>query len=313
MLDFSSPLYALAPLAGYTDLPFRSVAKQFGVDLTVSEMISANALCFENKKTLHMLKKSPLETPYAVQIAGSNPEVIRQAVEIINQQEGVDVIDLNCGCPAPKIVNNLSGSSLLTDLLSMSKAIETIKKHSKKPYTSVKIRLGFNEKNHLEIGKICQESGADFIAVHGRTRAGRYKAAVDYNAIGEIKASLCIPVIANGDIDSPQKAKWVLDYTNADGVMVGRAAMGRPWIFHQMKSNETTPSIALIREVVLAHFHAMIEHYGEYGAVLFRKHLHTYSKAGYKSASSFRDKVNHTQDVDAMRQLIVDFFTEQQG
>ncbi|HHO42328.1 MAG TPA: tRNA-dihydrouridine synthase [Epsilonproteobacteria bacterium] len=313
MLDFSTPLYALAPLAGYTDLPFRSVAKQFGVDLTVSEMISANALTFQNKKTLHMLKKDPLETPYAVQIAGSNPDVIRQAVEIINSHDGIDAIDLNCGCPAPKIVNNLSGSSLLTDLPSMAKAIATIKHYSKKPYTSVKIRLGFHEKNHLEIAKICQESGADFIAVHGRTRSGKFKSQVDYDAIGEIKALLKIPVIANGDIDSPQKAKWVLEYTKADGVMIGRGAIGKPWIFHQMKTNQEDVSVDLVREVVLAHFDAMIQHYGEYGAILFRKHLHTYSKAGYRGASDFRNKVNHVQDSNEMKRLILDFFTDPQG
>jgi tRNA-dihydrouridine synthase B len=309
-LDFSEPLYALAPLAGFTDLPFRSVVKKFGVDLTVSEMISSNALVHNSKKTYKMLEKSPVEDPYSIQIAGSDLEVIRRAVEIINEQEGVSVIDLNCGCPAPKVVNNLQGSSLLTDLPQMGKVIETIKKYSNKEYMSVKFRLGFNEKNHVEIAKLCEASGADFIAVHGRTRAGRYKAPVDYDAIREVKESVSIPVIANGDIDSPSKAQWVLDYTSADGVMIGRAAVGKPWIFKQIKEGMEQPSSALIKEVVLEHFDQMIDYYDKYGAIIFRKNLHSYSKAGYKGASLFRDRVNRIEDPLEMREMVEEFFSQ---
>ncbi len=308
-IDFSKPLYVLAPLAGYTDLPFRSVVKKFGADLTVSEMISSNALAHINAKTTKMLQKSPLESPYAVQIAGSNPDVIRSAIAVINEHEGIDIVDLNCGCPAPKIVNNLSGSSLLTDLKAMAKAIETIKKYSNKEYTSVKIRLGFNEKNHSEIARVCEESGADFIAVHGRTRSGRFKSEVDYDAIGEIKAMLKIPVIANGDIDSALKAEQVLAHTQCDGVMVGRGAMGKPWIFHQMKSGSDSLDLSIVKDIVLEHFEQMIAHYGTYGTVLFRKHLHTYSKIGLPEASAFRDKVNKSDDPAIMRALIESFFT----
>jgi tRNA-dihydrouridine synthase B len=308
-IDFSKPLYVLAPLAGYTDLPFRSVVKKFGADLTVSEMISSNALAYANEKTTKMLQKSPLESPYAVQIAGSNPDVIKSAVEVINAYDGVDIIDLNCGCPAPKIVSNLAGSSLLTDLKVMAKAIETIKKYSNKEYTSVKIRLGFNEKNHIEIAKICEDSGADFIAVHGRTRSGRFKSEVDYDAIGEIKSILNIPVIANGDIDNAKKAKWVLEHTECDGVMVGRAAMGKPWIFHQMKSGSDTLDFEIVKDVILEHFDQMIKHYGDYGAILFRKHLHTYSKLGLADASAFRDQVNKINNPLCMKELITSFFT----
>lgn len=311
MLDFSKPLYVLAPLAGYTDLPFRSLVKQFGVDLTVSEMISANALVHNSRKTLHMLKKSPLETPYSVQIAGSNPDVIRDATLILNDFDYIDVIDLNCGCPAPKIVNNLSGSSLLSDLPAMGKAIETIKKYSNKPYTSVKIRLGFNEKNHLEIAKVCEQSGADFIAVHGRTRSGRFKSQVDYDAIAEIKSSVHIPVIANGDIDSVEKSNWVLEHTKCNGIMIGRAAVGKPWIFSQIKGLDDIDEKELIQKAVVEHFHQMISHYGDYGAIMFRKHLHTYSKAGYMNATAFRDKVNREDDPAAMLELIKSFFGNQ--
>ena len=309
-LDFSKPLYALAPLAGFTDMPFRSVVKKFGVDLTVSEMISSNALIHNSKKTYRMLEKAPNENPYAVQIAGSDLDVIKRAVEIINERDDVTAIDLNCGCPAPKVVNNLQGSSLLTDLPQMAKVIETIKKYSNKEYTSVKFRLGFNEKNHEEIARICQESGADYIAVHGRTRAGRYKAAVDYDAIAQVKQAVSIPVLANGDIDSPAKAKWVLEHTGADGIMIGRAAVGKPWIFKQIKENMEEATPELIKEVVLEHFDQMIEHYGKYGAIVFRKNLHSYSKAGYQGASAFKNDVNRIEDPKEMREVVEAFFSQ---
>ncbi len=309
-LDFSKPLYALAPLAGFTDLPFRSVVKKFGADLTVSEMISSNALIHNSKKTYRMLERAPCEDPYSIQIAGSDLEVIRRAVEIINTQEGVNAIDLNCGCPAPKVVNNLQGSSLLSDLPQMARVIETIKKYSNKPYTSMKMRLGFNKKNHVEIAKIAEASGVDYIAVHGRTRAGRYKAAVDYDAIREIKEAVSIPVIANGDIDSAKKAQWVLEYTGADGIMIGRAAVKEPWIFAQIKEGMERPSSALIKEVVLEHYDQMISYYDHYGAIIFRKNLHGYSKAGYQGASAFRDIINRIEDPKEMREVIESFFSQ---
>lgn len=308
ILDFSKPLYVLAPLAGFSDLPFRSVVKKFGVDLTVSEMISSNALAYGSAKTEKMLRKSPLESPYSIQIAGSDPEILKRALDVINPLEGVDIVDLNCGCPVPKVVNNLQGSALLSDLDRMGRAIETIKKHSQKRYTSVKIRLGFSEKRHVEIARVCEEAGADFITVHGRTRSGRFKAPVDYDAIAEVKRALKIPVIANGDIDSPQKARWVLEHTSCDGIMIGRAAIGRPWIFRMIKEgrDEVTPD--MVAEAVLEHFESMIEYYGAYGAILFRKHLHTYSRLGYEGAGSFRNRINRITDVDEMRREIEEFF-----
>lgn len=305
-LDFSKPLYALAPLAGFTDLPFRAVVSKFGVDLTVSEMISANSLVYKSKKTLKMLEKHPLEKNFVIQIAGSDPIIIQKAVEHINSLEGVVGIDLNCGCPAPKVVNNLQGSSLLTDLPKMAKVIETIKKYSNKEFTSVKMRLGFNEKNHLEIAKIVQESGADYLAIHGRTRAGRYKAPVDFNAIKEIKEILKIPIIANGDITSREKALNVLDETKSDGIMIGRGAVGKPWIFQEIKSDSKDVNI---KEIILEHFNQMIAHYGEYGAILFRKHLHTYSK-DFNEASAFRNRINYISNVDEMQKVIEVFFSQ---
>ena len=308
VLDFSKPLYVLAPLAGLTDLPFRSVVKKFGANLTVSEMISANALVHNSKKSLKMVKKSPFETPYSVQIAGSNESVIKGAVEVLNEISGIDIIDLNCGCPVPKVVSHGSGSSLLKDLKKMGQIIKTIKDTSKKSMTSVKIRIGFQEKKPVEIAKVCEANGADFIAVHGRTRVDKFKGEVDYDAIRQIKNAISIPVIANGDIASYEKANWVLEFTGANGVMIGRGAIGNPWIFYQLKYGKKEIDSKLKKEIILDHFNQMIEFYGDYGVVLFRKHLHAYSKAGYKGASEFRDRVNRISNSNEMRELIGEFF-----
>jgi tRNA-dihydrouridine synthase B len=306
-LSFDKPIYVLAPLAGFTDLPFRSVVKKFGADLTVSEMLSSNALAHGSEKTMHMLEKSDLEDPYSVQISGSNVDIVKQAVEILNEQDGIDILDLNCGCPVPKVVGHGSGSSLLLDLPLMGNIIKVIKDTSNKSMTSVKIRLGFEKKNHIEIAKMVEGSGADFIAVHGRTRAGKFKAAVDYDAIAEIKKAVNIPVIANGDIDSYEKAQWVLEHTGADGVMIGRGAVGAPWIFHQLRTGEADISVTLKHEIIMEHFDKMIEFYGEFGSTMFRKHTHTYSK-GYKGASLLRNDINTITDVVAFRDILDNFF-----
>jgi len=308
-LDFSKPLYVLAPLAGYTDLPFRGVVKKFGADLTVSEMLSSNALAYGSQKTLKMLERSPNEDPYSVQIAGADTEIVRRAVEVLNEQENIDIIDLNCGCPVPKVVSHGSGSSLLKDLPLMGRIIETIKATSNKPLTSVKIRLGFAEKNHVEIAKLVEASGADFLAVHGRTRAGKFKAEVDYDAIAEIKQTVSIPVIANGDIDSFEKAQWVLEHTKADGVMIGRGAVGAPWIFHQLRTGSAAIDPLVRHEIIMEHFERMVAFYGPRGVPMFRKHIHTYSK-GYAGASALRNDVNRIDDVDTFRALIDAFFKE---
>ncbi|QOP41421.1 tRNA dihydrouridine synthase DusB [Sulfurimonas marina] len=306
-ISFEKPIYVLAPLAGFTDLPFRSVVKKFGADLTVSEMLSSNALAHGSKKTLHMIEKSPLEDPYSVQIAGADTNIVRQAVEVLNEQEGIDIIDLNCGCPVPKVVGHGSGSSLLLDLPLMGDIIKTIKDTSNKSMTSVKIRLGFEEKNHVDIAKIVEDSGADFLAVHGRTRAGKFKAPVDYDAIAEIKKAVNIPVIANGDIDSFEKAQWVLEHTGADGVMIGRGAVGAPWIFHQLKTGNEHIDLSLKHEIIMEHYDKMIEFYGAHGVAMFRKHTHTYSK-GYRGASALRNQVNTIVDIQEYRDVIDEFF-----
>ncbi len=306
-LSFDKPIYVLAPLAGFTDLPFRSVAKKFGADLTVSEMLSSNALVHNSKKTLHMLKKSPIEDPYSAQISGSSVDIVKGAVEILNEYDGIDIIDLNCGCPVPKVVGHGSGSSLLLDLPLMGSIIRTIKDTSNKNMTSVKVRLGFEKKNHIDIAKMVEDSGADFIAVHGRTRAGKFKAEVDYDAIKEMKEVVSIPVIANGDIDSYDKAKWVLEHTGTDGVMIGRGAVGAPWIFHQLRSGEKDISNSIKHEIIMEHYDKMIEFYGSHGVAMFRKHTHTYTK-GYRGASKLRDEVNRISDIKEYRDVIDQFF-----
>ena len=306
-LNFSRPLLVLAPLAGYTDLPFRSVVKKFDADLTISEMISSNALVYNSKKTMKMLEKSPNEDPYIVQIAGNNPDIIKAAVEIINDIDGIDGIDLNCGCPAPKVFSHGSGSNLLGDLPRLEKILTTIKLTSKKEYTTAKVRIGVEEKIPLEIGKTVEGCGADMISVHGRTKKGAYKAPVDYEAIKIIKENVSIPVIANGDIKDFRKAKEVLEYTKANGVMIGRGAIGKPWIFYQIRHELDDIEQTKKKEIILEHFNQMIKFYETYGAIMFRKHLHTYSK-GYEGASEFRDSVNRIDDPELMREAITNFF-----
>lgn len=309
ILDFSRPLVVLAPLAGYTDLPFRAVAKKFGADLTISEMISSNALAYANERTLKMVEKATNETPYIVQISGSKPEMIRMAVEKLNEIDGIDGIDLNCGCPAPKVFHHGSGSNLLGDLPRLQEILKTIKKYSTKQYTTVKVRIGVNEKIPYDIARAVEDAGADMISVHGRTKVGAYKSEVDYDAIKTIKDAVRIPVIANGDITSYQKAKDVLAYTGANGVMIGRGAVGNPWIFHQIATGEEFVSSTLKKEIIKEHYESMIAHYGYHGMVMFRKHLHTYSK-GIDGASDFRQKVNFIIDINEMRETIELFFPE---
>ncbi|PHO08680.1 tRNA dihydrouridine synthase DusB [Malaciobacter canalis] len=306
-IDFSQPLMVLAPLAGYTDLPFRRVVKKFGADLTISEMISSNALVYKSEKTLKMIEKSPTEDPYFVQIAGNKPELVRDAVEILNDIDGIDGIDLNCGCPAPKVFNHGSGSNLLGDLKKLEEILSTVKKYNKKRYTTAKVRLGVNEKIPVEIGKVVEACGVDFVSVHGRTRAGKYKAPVDYDAIKAMKDAINIPVIANGDIKDYNKAKEVLSYTNADGLMIGRGAIGKPWVFYQLKHGVEDISEAMKKEIILEHYDAVIDFHGEHGAKMFRKLLHSYSK-GYTGANEFRDIINRVHDIKIMRDMIESFF-----
>ena len=307
ILDFSKPVIALAPLAGYTDLPFRSVVKNFGVDYTVSEMISSNALAYNSEKTYQMIKKSPNEDPYFVQLSGSKADIMQIAVEKLNELDGISGIDLNCGCPAPKVFSHGSGSNLLGDLPRLQKILKTIKTYSNKKYTTAKVRIGIDKKIPIDIAKAVEDCGVDFIAVHGRTKKGAYKAPVDYDAIAAIKEAVNIPVIANGDITDLEKARYVLNHTKADGVMIGRGAIGKPWIFYQIANDNEMLTNELKKEIILEHLVKMVEHYNEYGVIMFRKHMHVYSK-GYDNANSFREKVNKITDSKEMIDLIKEFF-----
>lgn len=306
-IDFSKKLLILAPLAGYTDLPFRSVAKHFGADITVSEMISSNALVYNNAKTLKMAEKSSNETPYFVQIAGNDKHIIKKAVMILNEIPWIDGIDLNCGCPAPKVFNHGSGSSLLGDLDKLKEILTTVKETNKKTYTSAKIRIGVNDKIPVEIAQAVESCGVDFVSVHGRTRKGAYKEAVDYDAIKAIKESIKIPVIANGDITDFDKYNFVMNHTNADGAMIGRGAIGKPWVFYQIKHNCGAVPKDIVYQIVLEHFDKMIEFYGSFGVPMFRKHLHMYSK-GFSGASEFRERMNTIKEADIARVQIDNFF-----
>jgi len=306
-IDFSQPLMVLAPLAGYTDLPFRAVVKKFGADVTISEMISSNALVYKSERTKKMIEKSPSEDPYIVQIAGNSVEIVRDAVLLLNEIDGIDGIDLNCGCPAPKVFSHGSGSNLLGDLKKLEEILSTVKKYSKKQYTSAKVRIGVNDKIPVEIAKAVEACGVDFVSVHGRTRAGKYKAPVDYDAIKAMKEAVNIPVIANGDIKDYEKAKEVLKYTNADGVMIGRGAIGKPWIFYQLKHGIEDIEEDKKKEVILEHYDEVLKYHGVHGAVMFRKLLHSYSK-GYTGAAEFRDIINGVSDEKVMRDIIENFF-----
>ena len=290
MLPFDYPILALAPLAGYTDLPFRKVVKKYEADWTISEMINANALVYENEKTIKMIQKNPNEKPYSVQIAANSPQIAQKAVEILNRYDFVDGIDLNLGCPVKKAIKSGYGGILLTQPKKVASIVETIAKTHNKKFFSVKMRIGFEQINGVEIAKIVQENGADILTIHGRSVKQLYKGKASYEEIAKIKSFAKIPILANGDIDSFQKYQEVIDFTKCDGVMIGRGAIGKPWIFKEIREGRDVTKDEK-KEVIIEHLKAMVEWYGEYGVVLFRKHLHTYSK-GYKGASDFRKKIN---------------------
>jgi len=303
---FKFPIIALAPLAGFTDLPFRKVVKKYSADWTISEMINANALAYQNEKTLKMITKNENETPYSVQIAAQNPEIAKKAVELLNQFDFIDGIDLNVGCPVRKAIKSGYGGNLLNEPDNLSKIIETIAKTHNKKFFSVKMRIGFDEINGVERAKLIENSGAEILTVHGRTVKQLYSGETNYEEIAKIKANLKIPVLANGNIDNYEKAKWVLDYTKCDGVMIGRGAIGHPWIFKEIKEQKSITKEEK-KEVILEHLKAMYEWYGDFGIILFRKHLHTYSK-GYDNAGKFRDKVNKIEKYEGMKQIVESFF-----
>ena len=300
----NTPLF-LAPMAGLSDFAFRKLVKKFDCDVTISEMISSNALVYESEKSFKMLEHDALEVPFIAQIAGSNKDIIKKAVEIINSQDNVYGIDFNCGCPVNKVIKQNAGSALLKDLDHLKSLIEIIKNTNKTKSTSIKIRIGFDECEIEKIINALNEFELDFISIHGRTRKGMYSAKVDYNAIKIAKSLAKTKVIANGDI-SYENYEQVLDITKADGLMIGRNAIGNPWIFSQIKSKNNKIDKA---KIVLYHFDLMCDLYKEFACSIFRKHLHEYSKS-MPNATNFRNEVNRINDEITMKKVIVDFFNE---
>lgn len=305
----------LAPMAGVTDRPFRQLCKALGVGMAVSEMVSSNSLLRGSLKTLRRANHDGETEPRSVQIAGADPTMMGEAARF-NEAEGADIIDINMGCPAKKVCNVLAGSALLKDESLVTKILESTVKAVSIPVT-LKIRTGWDadHKNGITIAKIAEQSGIQALAVHGRTRSCFFKGEAEYETIAAIKAAVRIPVIANGDIETPEKAKYVLEQTNADGLMIGRAAQGRPWIFkeisHYLKTGELLPEPTPIeiKEILLGHLKNLYEFYGEYtGTMVARKHVSWYSR-GQTGSARFRDYFNRLEKPHEQIEAIETFFT----
>ena len=297
----------LAPMAGVTDLPFRLLCRQQGVGLVCMEMVSAKAIYYNNKNTEELLSIHPGEMPASLQLFGSDPKILAQmAAEV--EERPFAILDFNMGCPVPKVVNNGEGSALMKQPKLVEQLLTGMVKAVKKPVT-VKIRKGFDDDhiNAVEIAKIAESCGVAAIAVHGRTRAQYYSGKADWDIIRQVKEAVSIPVIGNGDVDSPMRAKELIDQTGCDGVMIGRAAQGNPWIFrdtvHYLETGELLPppSQEEKKAVILRHASLLQEHKGEYTAVReMRKHLAWYT-AGMPRSARFRGMIN---TMETMEQLL---------
>lgn len=307
----------LAPLAGVTDLAFRGLCKSMGCTLVYTEMVSAKALFYDSDKTKDMLRFSKEELPVAVQIFGSEPDIMANVVEkYFNNNDNVCLIDINMGCPAPKIVKNGEGSALMKDPGLASEIVQSIKKVSKKPVT-VKFRKGFDDKNlnALDFAKIMEDSGADALTIHGRTREQMYHGKADWQIIKDIKSSVNIPVIGNGDIFTGEDAINMIKDTNCDGVMVARGSLGNPWIFHEISKklkgeDIVKPSPDEILEVCIEHFKRALYYYDEKKAVReMRKHISWYIK-GLKNCTKVKDTVNKEADKDKVLNILEEYRKE---
>jgi tRNA-dihydrouridine synthase B len=306
----------VAPMAGVTDRPFRSLCKQLGAGMAVSEMVASNSLLWGSEKTLRRGNHEGEVEPKVIQIAGADPEMMADAARY-NVDNGADIIDINMGCPAKKICNVYAGSALLQNESLVAKIVDAVVRAVHVPVT-LKIRTGWNKENRnaLRIARIAQDHGILSLAMHGRTRACMYMGDAEYDTIRAVKESVSIPVVANGDISTPEKAKFVLEYTGADAVMIGRAAQGRPWIFreidHFLKTGTklAAPGVAEIREVLVGHLHDLYAFYGyERGTRVARKHISWYTK-GLKSSAVFRARMNTLETAELQLAAVADFFGE---
>ncbi len=304
----------LAPMAGVTDRPFRLLCRRLGAGLAVSEMVSSNSLLWGSEKTRRRADHQGEPEPRSVQIAGADPAMMAEAARY-NVDNGAQIIDINMGCPAKKVCNVMAGSALLRDEALVARILEAVVAAVPVPVT-LKIRTGWDteRRNGVTIARIAEQAGIQALAVHGRTRACAYRGTAEYDTIAAIKAAVNIPVIANGDIRTPEQAKAVLAYTGADGVMIGRAAQGRPWIFdliaHYLETGElkADPPLTVIRDLMLEHLAGLYAFYGEHiGVRVARKHISWYSK-GQPGGAAFRQAVNRVDDVAEQLALTRDFF-----
>ena len=311
----------VAPMAGVTDRPFRQLCKKLGAGYAVSEMIASNALLWNSEKTQRRANHQGEFKPIAVQIAGADPAMMAAAAKL-NVDHGAQIIDINMGCPAKKVCNVAAGSALLRDEPLVQQIIEAVVQAvgvgpDAVPVT-LKIRTGWDRehKNALAVAKQAEQSGISMLTIHGRTRADLYHGAAEYETIQAVKNGVRIPVVANGDITTPEKAAQVLKLTGADAIMIGRAAQGRPWIFreiaHYLATGETlpTPEIAEIQDIMNEHLLDHYAFYGEYtGLRTARKHIGWYCK-GLRNSHHFRQKMNTADDCKTQLQMINDFFDE---
>ena len=303
----------LAPMAGVTDLPFRTICKEKGCGMLYTEMINAKALCYDDENTKKMLNLEDDGHPVAVQIFGSDPEYMGKAASIMNQYTN-DILDINMGCPAPKVIKNGDGSALMRNPKLAAEVLTAVVKNSEKPVT-LKIRKGWddNSVNALEIAKIAEECGISALAIHGRTREQFYSGKADWDIIAEIKQSINIPVIGNGDVFDVQDAVNMLEKTKCDAIMIGRGSQGNPWIFnrinHYMKTGEVLPEPTLEEKISTAikHMNLAVAEHGEYVAVReMRKHIGWYLK-GLKNSAKYRDQINKITDYKEVISMLEEY------
>jgi tRNA-dihydrouridine synthase B len=307
----------VAPMAGVTDRPFRQLCKRLGAAVAVSEMVTSNSLLYGSAKTQRRANHAGEADPISVQIAGADPAMMAEAARY-NAERGAQIIDINMGCPAKKVCNVMAGSALLQDEPLVARILAAVVAAVPDTPVTLKIRTGWNRehRNAPTIARIAEDCGIRALAIHGRTRADQYQGSAEYDTIARVKERVRIPVIANGDITTPEKAKFVLDYTGADGVMIGRAAQGRPWIFREIEHFLATgehlppPLVSEIHAVCRAHLADLYAFYGEEtGVKVARKHISWYTK-GLVGSAAFRRMMNQLDDVRAQLDAVDTFFGE---